>query len=63
MISASHNPYYDNGIKLLNGQGEKMDEDTISLLEDYLDGSLELFGQKWEEIPFADKDRIGCTVD
>lgn len=63
MISASHNPYYDNGIKLLNGQGEKMDEDTISMLEDYLDGSLELFGQKWEEIPFADKDRIGCTVD
>ena len=63
MISASHNPYYDNGIKLLNGQGEKMDEDTISLLEDYLDGRLELFGQKWEEIPFADKDRIGCTVD
>ena len=41
MISASHNPYYDNGIKLINGQGEKMDEDTIALVEAYLDGHLE----------------------
>ena len=40
MISASHNPYYDNGIKLINGNGEKMDEDTISLVEAYLDGNL-----------------------
>ncbi len=63
MISASHNPYYDNGIKLLNGQGEKMDEDTIALVEDYLDGKLELFGQKWAEIPFAARDAIGRTVD
>ncbi len=63
MISASHNPYYDNGIKLLNGQGEKMDEETIALVEDYLDGKLELFGQKWEEVPFATRDAIGRTVD
>lgn len=63
MISASHNPYYDNGIKLLNGNGEKMEENTIELIEDYLDGELELFGQKWEDIPFAHKDKIGCTVD
>ena len=63
MISASHNPYYDNGIKLLNGQGEKMDEETISLVEDYLDGKLELFGQQWEEVPFATRDAIGRTVD
>lgn len=63
MISASHNPYYDNGIKLLNGQGEKMDEETIALVEDYLDGKLELFGQKWEEVPFAVRDTIGRTVD
>ena len=63
MISASHNPYYDNGIKLINGQGEKMDEETIGLVEDYLDGKLELFGQRWQELPFAKKDRIGCTVD
>ena len=63
MISASHNPYYDNGIKLINGQGEKMDEETISLVEAYLDGNLEAFGQKWEKLPFAHRDKIGCTVD
>ncbi len=63
MISASHNPYYDNGIKLINGQGEKMDEETIALVEAYLDGNLEAFGQKWEELPFAHRDKIGCTVD
>ena len=63
MISASHNPYYDNGIKLINDQGEKMDEETITLVEDYLDGKLEAFGQKWETLPFAQKDKIGCTVD
>ena len=44
MISASHNPYFDNGIKLINGNGEKMDEETISLVEAYLDGNLEVFG-------------------
>lgn len=63
MISASHNPYYDNGIKLINGQGEKMEESTISLVEDYLDGNLEVFGEKIKEIPFAHRDKIGCTVD
>ena len=63
MISASHNPYYDNGIKLINGNGEKMDEATINLVEAYLDSELEAFGQKYEEIPFAHKDAIGCTVD
>ena len=63
MISASHNPYYDNGIKLLNSHGEKMDEETIALVEDYIDGKLELFGQKWEEIPYGLRDRVGCMVD
>ena len=63
MISASHNPYYDNGIKLINGNGEKMNEATINLVEAYLDSELEVFGQKYEEIPFAHKDAIGCTVD
>ena len=55
MISASHNRYYDNGIKLINSKGEKMDEETILKVEDYIDGKL--------EIPFAVKDEIGCTVD
>ena len=63
MISASHNPYYDNGIKLINGSGEKMDESVIALVEDYIDGKLELFGQHWEELPYATQDRIGRTVD
>ena len=63
MISASHNPYYDNGIKLINSRGEKMDEETISFVEAYLDDKLEVFGQKWDEIPLAKRDKIGCTVD
>ena len=63
MISASHNPYYDNGIKLINGNGEKMDEETIGLIEDYLDGKLEVFGRHYEEVPYAHKEQIGCTVD
>lgn len=63
MISASHNPYYDNGIKLINGNGEKMEEETIALVEDYLDGKVEVFGETYEEVPYAHKNRIGCTVD
>ncbi len=63
MISASHNPYYDNGIKLLNRFGEKMDEETIALVERYIDGELEVFGQAWPELPFALRDKVGCTVD
>ncbi len=63
MISASHNPYYDNGLKLLNSHGEKMDEDTIALIEDYIDGKLDVFGKTWEEIPYAKDSEIGCTVD
>ena len=55
MISASHNPYYDNGIKLINGNGEKMDEDTILQVEDYIDGKI--------EIPLTERDQIGRTVD
>ncbi len=63
MISASHNPFYDNGIKLLNRLGEKMDEQTIALVEAYLDGELEMFGVKLAEIPFAKQAAIGRTVD
>ena len=63
MISASHNPYYDNGIKLINSFGEKMDESTISLIEAYLDGQLNAFGRSWEELPLAKRDQIGRTVD
>ena len=56
MISASHNPYSDNGIKLLNSNGEKMDEETIRKVEDYLDGEP-------GDLPYATGENIGCTVD
>lgn len=64
MISASHNPYHDNGIKLINGHGEKMEESVIALVEDYLDGKLNAFGKEWgSDIPYAHDDKIGRTVD
>lgn len=56
MISASHNPYYDNGIKLINRNGEKMDEETICQIEDYLDGN-------GPNIPLSLRDQIGFTED
>ena len=52
MISASHNPYYDNGIKLINSNGEKMDEETILKVESYLDGAI-------PEIPYATREFQG----
>ena len=55
MISASHNPYYDNGIKIVNGYGEKMDEETLLKIEDYIDGKC--------EVPLAERAEIGRTVD
>ena len=63
MISASHNPFYDNGIKLIDCHGEKMPEETLLLVEDYLDGKLHVFDQDWPELPFAHREHIGCTVD
>lgn len=56
MISASHNPFYDNGIKVINGKGEKLEEEVIEEIETYLDGET-------GEIPFAKKEAIGRTVD
>lgn len=56
MISASHNPYYDNGIKVINEKGEKLEEDVITEIENYLDGQM-------EELPLARRDKIGRTVD
>lgn len=63
VISASHNPFYDNGIKLINSSGEKMDDDTISILESYLDGEFSAFGQTFSELPYAERENIGRTVD
>jgi len=56
MISASHNLFFDNGIKLINSSGEKMREDVIDEIEKYLDGEM-------GELPFAVRENIGCTVD
>lgn len=56
MITASHNPYQDNGIKLINGKGEKMSDDVTDMVEQYIDGLL-------PEIPYATGDKIGKTVD
>ncbi len=56
MISASHNPFYDNGIKLLNADGEKMEDEVQDAIERYIDGLT-------PELPYAVKDQIGCTVD
>ena len=63
MISASHNPFYDNGIKLFNEIGEKMDETTISFIEDYLDGKVNVFNERLTQVPYATRENIGRTVD
>ncbi|MGN1060222.1 MAG: phosphoglucosamine mutase [Candidatus Coproplasma sp.] len=63
MISASHNPYFDNGIKLINGNGEKLDEKTVSLVEDYIDGTFTAFGKTYAKVPYARREKIGRTVD
>lgn len=56
MISASHNPFYDNGIKLINRQGQKMEAEIEARIEQYIDGEI-------EELPFAKREEIGCATD
>ena len=63
MISASHNPFYDNGIKIVNSKGEKLDDHTISKIEAYLDGNFEELGIPKTDIPFAKGAEIGEIVD
>ncbi len=63
MITASHNPYYDNGIKVINRYGEKLDDETTALIEAYIDGNLAVLGVHGEDLPLARRDRIGCIVD
>lgn len=63
MISASHNPYTDNGIKLVNRRGEKMEEETTEKIEAYLDGDYEKAGIKTPDIPFATGADLGEIVD
>lgn len=63
MISASHNPYYDNGIKLVNSKGEKIDDETIEKIELYLDGRLSELGIEGADIPFATGEALGQIID
>ncbi len=56
MITASHNPYYDNGIKVINGEGYKLEAEVERQIEDYIDG-------KTEEVPYARREEIGRTID
>ncbi|MBQ6815022.1 MAG: phosphoglucosamine mutase [Lachnospiraceae bacterium] len=56
MISASHNPYYDNGIKIINGNGQKIEAFIEEQIEDYIDGKI-------AELPYATKEDIGCATD
>ena len=62
MISASHNPYYDNGIKLINSRGEKMDDETTAAIEAYLDGDYASLGLEGD-VPPATGDALGEIVD
>ena len=56
MISASHNPFYDNGIKVINGKGHKMEAEVEEKIEAYIDGEI-------GELPLAKREEIGRTVD
>ncbi|MBO5211534.1 MAG: phosphoglucosamine mutase [Clostridia bacterium] len=63
MITASHNPFYDNGIKVINRYGEKLDDGTTAFIEAYLDGELSTLGITDSDLPLATKEKIGCIVD
>ena len=63
MITASHTPFYDNGIKVINKYGEKLDDNTTALIEAYLDGNLRELGVYGEDLPLAHRERVGCIVD
>lgn len=63
MITASHNPFYDNGIKVINRFGEKLDDDTTAYIEAYLDGEMSVLGVNDSDLPLAVKEKIGCIVD
>lgn len=63
MITASHNPFYDNGIKLINRYGEKFDDEATRLIEEYIDGNFENLGINGDDLPFAKREKIGKIVD
>ncbi|MBQ2942184.1 MAG: phosphoglucosamine mutase [Clostridia bacterium] len=63
MITASHNPYFDNGIKVINRYGEKLDDKTTALIEAYIDGNMSALGINQADLPLAKREHIGCIVD
>ncbi len=63
MITASHNPFYDNGIKIINRHGEKLDDATTLLIEKYIDGNLKDFNLCGDDLPLARREKIGCIYD
>lgn len=63
MITASHNPFYDNGIKLINRYGEKFDDNATDLVEKYIDGDLKSIGIADDDLPLAHREKIGAIVD
>lgn len=63
MITASHNPFQDNGIKVINRYGEKLDDATTAYIEDYIDGNLGALGVVGDDLPLAQREKIGCIVD
>lgn len=63
MITASHNPFYDNGIKVINSNGEKLEDEVAFLIEAYIDGNLKLLEIEDKDLPFASRENIGTIND
>lgn len=63
MITASHNPFTDNGIKVINRYGEKLDDKTTEYIERYIDGDLKSLGVSGTDLPLACGEKLGCIVD
>ena len=63
MITASHNPFYDNGIKVINGEGEKLEDAVAVLAEAYIDGDLKKLDIEGDDLPFAERGDIGSITD
>ena len=63
MITASHNPFYDNGIKVINSNGEKLEDNVAVLIEAYIDGELKKLGVEGDDLPFAERGDIGQISD
>ena len=63
MITASHNPFYDNGIKVINSNGEKLEDQVAVLIEAYIDGNLKMLEIEGDDLPFAERGSIGSITD